>query len=351
MSEQLVIALDTMGGDWAPEVVIRGAALAQQRFPKVRFLLYGPEERLKTLLAKHKALQGVSDIVHTESVVRAEDKPSQALRNGRQSSMWQAIEAVRDGRANGVVSAGNTGALMAFAKFVLRTLPGIDRPAIASFFPTLKGESVMLDLGANIQCDANNLVQFAIMGNVFARTVLGIEAPQIGLLNVGSEDVKGDESLREAQSILRDTEFARQYYGFVEGDDIAKGTVEVIVTDGFTGNVVLKAIEGTAKLYAEFLRQTFKSSFLAALGYMIARPALRSLRIRLDPRRYNGAILLGLNGIVVKSHGGTDAFGFANAIAVAVDLVANKSIERIRQDFERLTHRPGPDSEIQSAVV
>jgi len=227
--------------------------------------------------------------------------------------------------------------LMAMSKFVLKTLPGIDRPAIASFFPTLRGESVMLDLGANLSCDADNLVQFAVMGHVFARTVLGILRPTVGLLNVGSEEVKGHEAVREAFALLRATSLPGEFHGFVEGDDIARGTVDVIVTDGFTGNVALKTLEGTAKLYAEFLKRSFKSSLIARFGYLLARPALNALRVRTDPRRYNGAIFLGLNGVAVKSHGGTDALGFANAIGVAVDMVTQESLEKIREDFARYT--------------
>jgi len=326
-----------MGGDHAPDMVIKGAALARVRFPDARFLFFGDQARVKPLLAKLPLLAKVSSVHHAEQEVKAEDKPSTALRAGRGSSMRLAIDAVRDGLAAGVVSAGNTGALMAMAKFVLKTMPGIDRPAIASFFPTLQAESVMLDLGANLQCDANNLVEFAVMGNVFARTVLGVLEPTVGLLNVGSEDIKGHESLREAHAILRDANLPGHFYGFVEGDDIAKGTVDVIVTDGFTGNIALKTIEGTVKLYSEFLRQTFSSSMLARLGYLLARPALRTLRTRTDPRRYNGAIFLGLNGIAVKSHGGTDAFGFANAIGVAIDMILHGAIEKISEDFAHLT--------------
>ncbi|MGH6959775.1 MAG: phosphate acyltransferase PlsX, partial [Dongiaceae bacterium] len=273
-----------------------------------------------------------------------EDKPSVALRSGRGSSMRLACDAVRDGEAAGVVSAGNTGALMAIAKFVLKTLPGIDRPAIASYFPTIRGESVMLDLGANVECDANNLVQFAVMGNVFARTVLGVLEPTIGLLNVGSEELKGHEAVREANALLRNTPLPGRFHGFVEGDDIAKGTVDVFVTDGFTGNITIKTIEGTAKLYSEFLRHTLKTSMLSRLGYLLARPALNGLRVRLDPRRYNGAIFLGLNGIAVKSHGGTDALGFANAIGVAVDMVVHGAIDKIKEDFGRLTAPTLPDA-------
>jgi len=332
----LAIALDAMGGDRAPEMVIRGASIAGKRFPQVRFLFFGDQAKIRPLIERLPRLRKVSSVHHAEHTVRADDKPSTALRAGRGSSMRLAIDAVHDGRAAGVVSAGNTGALMAMAKFVLKSLPGIDRPAIASFFPTLRSESVMLDLGANVQCDANNLVQFAVMGEVFARTVLGVVNPTIGILNVGSEDLKGHEAVREAHAILRATNLPGQFYGFVEGDDIAKGTVDVVVTDGFTGNIALKSIEGTAKLYAEYLREAFRSSLLARLGYLLARPALGTLRARTDPRRYNGAIFLGLNGIAVKSHGGTDAFGFANAIGVAIDMVLHGAIEKIKEDFGRL---------------
>jgi glycerol-3-phosphate acyltransferase PlsX len=268
-----------------------------------------------------KHLREVTTVVHTEEVVLSDDKPSAALRTGRNSSMRLAINAVRDGRAQGVVSAGNTGALMAMSKFVFKTLPGIDRPAIATYFPTLRGESVMLDLGANLNCDARNLVDFAVLGNAFARSILNISEPSYGLLNVGSEEIKGHEALHEASAILKSAGLPGRFVGFIEGDDIGRGTVDVVVTDGFTGNVALKTAEGTAKLINEFVRRTFRSSLLAGLGYLLARPALRKLRQRVDPRRYNGAVFLGLNGIAVKSHGGTDAFGFANAIGVAVDMV------------------------------
>jgi glycerol-3-phosphate acyltransferase PlsX len=340
VSGDVAIALDAMGGDRGPEMVMQGADIARLRFPKVRYLFFGDAARLQPMLARLPKLGLVSTIHHTEHEVRADEKPSIALRSGRGSSMRLAIDSVHDGRAAGVVSAGNTGALMAMAKFVLRTLPGIDRPAIASFFPTMRGESVMLDLGANVLCDANNLVQFAVMGEVFARTVLGVLEPSVGLLNVGSEDMKGHEAVRDAHAILRATALPGRFHGFVEGDDIAKGTVDVVVTDGFTGNITLKAIEGTVRLYAGFLRGSFRSSLLARLGYLLAQPALKTLRVRTDPRRYNGAIFLGLNGVVVKSHGGTDAFGFANAIGVAVDMVMHGAIEKISDDFTRLAALP-----------
>jgi glycerol-3-phosphate acyltransferase PlsX len=342
VTDSVAIALDAMGGDNAPGMVIKGANIARQRFPQARFLLFGNEERIRPLLRRLPQLTKVSSIHHTDLEVTAEEKPGAALRR-RGTSMRMACDAVESGQAAGVVSAGNTGAFMAIAKLVMKTLPGIHRPAIAGYFPTLRGESVMLDLGANVECDAENLVEFAIMGNVFARTVLGVLHPTVGLLNVGSEEMKGHEALREASALLRNTPMPGGFQGFVEGDDIAKGTVDVIVADGFTGNVALKTIEGTAKLYSGFLRETFRSSLLARLGYLLARPALNSLRTRVDPRRYNGAIFLGLNGIAVKSHGGTDAIGFANAIGVAVDMALHGAIEKIKEDFGRLTTQPLPD--------
>jgi len=326
-----------MGGDDAPQMVLKGANIACKRFPDAHYLLFGDEQRLRPLLKKAHKLAKRCSIRHTEETVPNDMKPSVALRQGRQSSMRLAIDAVRDGEAAGVVSAGNTGALMAMAKISLRMLAGIDRPAIASFFPTMRGESVMLDLGANVECDATNLVQFAVMGSVFARTVLGVREPSIGLLNVGTEEMKGHEEVRGAAQILRAaTHLPGTFHGFIEGDDIARGIVDVVVTDGFTGNVALKSIEGTVKLYGHFLRHSFKSSWMAGLGYLMARPALNALRARLDPRRYNGAIFMGLNGICVKSHGGTDAFGFANAIGVAVDMVQNGAIAKMQQEFEQM---------------
>tara|TARA_B100000676_G_C17851377_1_gene718289 strand:- start:159 stop:950 length:792 start_codon:yes stop_codon:yes gene_type:complete len=250
--------------------------------------------------------------------------------------MRLAINAVADGEAASVVSAGNTGALMAIAKFVLKTLPGIDRPAITAFYPTRNGEACMLDLGANLQCDAKNLVQFAVMGEVFARTVLGIGTPTIGLLNVGVEELKGHEEIREASAILRSTDLPGEFVGFVEGDDIAAGTVDVVVTDGFTGNVALKTAEGMIKLYAGFLKDAFQGSLIARLGYLLAKREITNLRARTDPRRYNGAMLLGLNGIVVKSHGGTDGFGFASAIEVAADMATHQFLQKITDDIDLL---------------
>jgi len=329
----LCIALDAMGGDHAPDMVVVGADMARTRCPGVRYLFFGDEARIRPLLEKYPALLPISTIRHTPDVVTGDTKPSVALRTGRNSSMRLAINAVAAGEAACVVSAGNTGALMAMAKFVLKTLPGIDRPAIASFFPTLRGESVMLDLGANLECDAENLLQFAVMGTVFSRTVLGVLQPTVGLLNVGSEEQKGHEQIRQAATALRESPLARNFHGFIEGNDIGAGTVDVIVTDGFTGNVALKTAEGTAKLMNEFLRRTFRSSLLAKLGYLLARNAFLKLKARMDPRRYNGAMFLGLQGVCVKSHGGTDAVGFGNAIGVACDLVQHGFNEKIRDEL------------------
>jgi glycerol-3-phosphate acyltransferase PlsX len=336
VSDEIRIALDAMGGDRAPAMVLQGADLALKRVPRLRFLIFGADSAIAPMLSRLPNLAAVATVHHTSEVVSGDARPSLALRTGRRSSMGLAIDAVAEGDADGVVSAGNTGALMALAKFVLKTLPGIDRPAIASFFPTRRGESVMLDLGANIDCDAENLVQFALMGDVFARTVLGLIEPRVGLLNVGSEDLKGNDVVRRASARLRGAMTPIRFHGFVEGDDIAAGTVDVVVTDGFTGNIAVKTAEGTARLFGEFLEEAFRHSLPARLGYLFARGALRRLRMRVDPRRYNGAIFLGLNGIAVKSHGSTDALGFANAIGVAADTMTNGFLDKIRSDLARL---------------
>ena len=348
MSEPLTIALDAMGGDNAPRVVIKGANMARRRFPDVRYLLFGDEARIRPLLKRRARLRAACTIVHTDSVVTSDAKPTVALRQGRKSSMQLAINAVRDGDAAGVVSAGNTGAMMAMAKIGLKTLPGIDRPAIAAIFPNRRGESVMLDLGANVECDANNLIQFAVMGGVFGRSVMGLFKPSVGLLNVGSEAVKGHDDVRQAAALLQDSDLPIKFHGFVEGDDIAAGTVDVLVTDGFTGNIALKSIEGTVRLYTEFLRKAFRSSLSSRIGYVLARRGLRKLRARVDPRRYNGAMFLGLNGIVVKSHGGTDAFGFANAIGVAVDMAVNGFNDKIIKELA--VHRLGDAAMTRAAA-
>ena len=338
-----LLAIDAMGGDAAPGVVVAGLEIAAERHPSARYLLFGDASQLEPLLARSRRAGGVCTVRHTDAVIPAEMKPTAALRV-RASSMRLAIDAVAAGEAAGVVSAGNTGALLTLAKVVLKTLPGIDRPAMAGIGPSRRGDVALLDLGANVACDVRNLVEFAIMGDVFARTVLGLTSPTIGLLNVGSEELKGDERVRQAAEMLRDSHLGPQFHGFVEGHDITAGTTDVVVTDGFTGNVALKTGEGAMKLMGDMLRQVFSSSLRAKLGYLLARPGLDRLRVWIDPRRYNGGMLLGLNGIVVKSHGGTDAEGFAHAVAVALDLVEHRFNERIREGVARAAtlRRPAP---------
>jgi glycerol-3-phosphate acyltransferase PlsX len=332
------LAIDAMGGDAAPEIVLDGLELAAERHPGARFLLVGDEARVGGALARRKRAAKVCSLRHAPEVISGDLKPTAALRM-RGSSMRMAIDAVAAGEAAGIVSAGNTGALMALAKIVIKTMPEIDRPALAAIGPSARGDVVLLDLGANVQCDARNLVEFAIMGDAFARVALGLTTPSIGLLNVGSEELKGDDRVRAAAEILRDSHVGAQFRGFIEGHDITAGTVDVVVTDGFTGNVALKTGEGALKLMRDLLRQVFTSSVPARLGYLLARPALDRLREWMDPRRYNGAILLGLNGVVVKSHGGTDALGFAHAVDVAMDMVTHGYNDRIRDGFDRLAGR------------
>jgi glycerol-3-phosphate acyltransferase PlsX len=341
------LAVDAMGGDNAPDMVVHGQDFAAERHPSARFLLIGNEPVLTALLARHKRARAACTVRHAPDVIANDMKPTAALRS-RQSSMRIAVDAVASGEASGLVSAGNTGALLALAKVIIKSLPGIDRPAMAGIGPSARGDVVMLDLGANVQCDVRNLVEFAVMGDVFARTVLGLTAPTIGLLNVGSEELKGDDTVREAAEILRASHIGPQFHGFVEGHDIAAGTTDVVVTDGFTGNVALKTAEGIAKLFSESLRASFRHSPLARIGYVFARGALKKLAARLDPRRYNGAMFLGLGGIAVKSHGSTDAFGFANAISVAIDLKVNGFLEKIRDELAQLNKLPAPQ---QSAAL
>ncbi|MBO6782978.1 MAG: phosphate acyltransferase PlsX [Alphaproteobacteria bacterium] len=336
MSDQITIALDAMGGDSAPQIVVAGANIARRRHPDVKFILYGDADEVSALVARQRGLDEFVEVRHADERVQPDDKPSQIVRSGKETSMWKAIEAVRDGDADGVVSAGNTGALLAMAMLILKRLEGIDRPAIASFFPTLRGETVMLDLGANIQCDARNLVEFSIMGEVFARTILGVQDPTIGLLNVGEEETKGNDALRDAANLLQDLDLPGEFVGFVEGDDIPAGAVDVVVTDGFTGNVALKTAEGTAKLLNAFIKETFRNSFWAKIGYIFAKRSFDKLRSRSDPRRYNGAMFLGLNGVCVKSHGGTDAVGFATAIGVAIDMIKYDGNALLKSNIERL---------------
>ena len=328
---KVVLALDGMGGDHAPGVVVNGADIARVRYPDTSYLLFGDPAKLKPLVDRRKGLAAAVEIVAAAEAVSADDKPSFALRRRRKSSMWLACQAAADGNADTVVSAGNTGALLAISMFAMRMLEGAHRPALASFLPTSRGETVMLDLGANLECDADNLAEFAVMGSVFAQVLLGLDAPKVGLLNVGSEELKGHDEVRQAAAWLRRDGAPVNFHGFIEGNDIGAGVVDVVATDGFTGNVALKAIEGTAKLYTGFVRDAFRTSTFAKIGYLFASGAWVKLRKRVDPRRYNGGVFLGLDGVCVKSHGGTDALGFAYAIGVAVDLVRyeykNKLVE------------------------
>jgi glycerol-3-phosphate acyltransferase PlsX len=335
MSDPFTLAVDAMGGDHAPAIVIEGLGLAAERHPGARFLLCGDEAKIAPILARSKRARAVCTVRHAPDVIGNETKVAAAIRM-RQSSMCVAIDAVAAGEAFGVVCAGNTGALMALSKLRIKRLPGIDRPALAAIMPSARGDVVMLDLGANLACDPRNLVEFALLGDMFARTVLGLTAPTIGLLNVGAEEQKGDERIRQAAEFLRGTQLAGQFHGFVEGHDIAAGTTDIVVSDGFSGNVALKTGEGALRLVSELMKQIFQSSLSARLGYLLAKSGLDQMRLFLDPRRYNGAVLLGLNGMVVKSHGGTDAEGFAHATDVAVDMVTHRFNERIREGLSQL---------------
>ncbi len=341
-AEKVVLALDGMGGDHAPAVVVNGAAIARERYPGTTFLLFGDPARLKPLVDRKKGLAQSLEIVAAEDVVTGEDKPTFALRRRRKSSMWLAVEAAAQGRADSVVSAGNTGALLAISMSAMRMVAGAHRPALASFLPTSRGEVVMLDLGANVECDSENLAEFAIMGSVFSQVLQGQDKPRVGLLNVGSEDLKGHDELRQAAAWLRRDGVPITFHGFVEGNDIGSGVVDVVVTDGFTGNVALKAIEGTAKLYTGFVRDAFRTSTFAKIGYMFASGAWIKLRKRVDPRRYNGGVFLGLDGICVKSHGGTDELGFAYAVGVAVDLVRYSYKDKVVEALAQLHRAEAP---------
>lgn len=338
MQDKITIALDVMGGDHAPKMVIEGAAEAHIRYPEADFIMFGPKSAIEEELQNYPSLIQHVSVVHTEEFVAAEDRPSQALRRGRNSSMGLALAAVRDGEADVAVSAGNTGALMALSKFTLRMLPGIDRPALISSLPTLRGEACMLDLGANIDCDSNNLVQFAVMGASYMRAVLGQNNPTVGLLNVGVEELKGSDTLRVAAKTLADSHHLHMdFKGFIEADSIGRGDVDVFVTDGFTGNISLKSIEGTATFMSELLRRAFSSSLMTKIGYLFSVKGINSLRNHLDPNNHNGGVFIGLNGLVVKSHGGANAHGFASAIGVAYDMTKNNLNALIAEDLGIIT--------------
>ncbi|MBL6939635.1 MAG: phosphate acyltransferase PlsX [Alphaproteobacteria bacterium] len=333
MAGELTVSIDAMGGDEGPSVVVAALARSVLRHPGVKFILHGDEAELKPLFEKRQALLERATIRHAPDRVRMEEKPSLALRRGRNSSMWRALEAVKNKEAQVAVSAGNTGALMAMSMFNLGTLEGISRPAIAALWPTKRGQSVVLDVGANVVVSAEQLVDFAVMGEAFARGILGLERPTVGILNIGTEDAKGNDAVKDAAHILRSNPtLPMEFCGFVEGDDIGEGTVDVVVTDGFTGNIALKTAEGTAKTVTHFLRSALMRSFFGRIGAFMASGALRALRRKLDPRAANGGIFLGLDGVVVKSHGGADALGFASALDMAIDMAKAGVVARIIND-------------------
>jgi phosphate acyltransferase len=332
------IAIDAMGGDEGVRVMVAGAALARHRHDRFKFLLVGDEAQIKAALENHPNLAAASEILHTDEVVSGDDKPSQAIRKSRNSSMGLAINAVKAGEAAAAVSAGNTGALMAMAKLALRTMPGIDRPALAALLPTLgDADVVMLDLGANTECDARNLVQFAVMGAAYSRIIFNFEKPRVRLLNIGTEEMKGTDSLRFAAQHLRGSpELHMAFEGFIEADKINRGDCDVVVCDGFSGNIALKSIEGAARFVTDLLRRAFTSSIRSKFGFLVSKPATELLKHHLDPNNHNGAVFMGLNGVVVKSHGSASIKGVANAVEVAARLVEDDITTRIAQDLEQI---------------
>ena len=330
------IAIDAMGGDSGPAAIVAGIARAHRKDPALHFIIFGDESLIRPELERHSKAAASVELIHTAEAIAATEKPSQAIRRARTTSMGMAVNAVKDGNADAAVSGGNTGAMMAMSKLALRTMPGIDRPALAALLPTL-GESdvVMLDLGANTECDAQNLVQFAVMGAAYARTVLRIAKPRVRLLNIGTEELKGTDELKEAAALLREADYLPlKFDGFTEGDQLSRGNVDVVVTDGFSGNIALKTAEGTARFVTDLLRRAFKSSLRSKAGFALSRPALNLLKVHLDPNNHNGAVFLGLNGLVVKSHGGANSKGIANAIQVAAQMVRNDITRKIGEDLD-----------------
>jgi len=339
VTRALTVSIDAMGGDAGPAVVVSALLKTIQRHSTgtVNFILHGDEAELNPLVARQPKLAGRVTVRHAPGRVSMEDKPSHVLRRGKDTSMWHTINCVKEGDADVAVSAGNTGALMAVSMFGLGIIEGISRPAIAVIWPTLKGQTIVLDVGANVGATDEMLVDFAVMGEAFAHAIFGLANPTVGILNVGAEEQKGNESVRGAAQILRNSNLPMDFHGFVEGDDIAKGTVDVVVTDGFTGNIALKTAEGTARLVGSYLRSALKRSFMSKLGAVIASGALQTLRRKLDPRAQNGGVFLGLNGVVVKSHGGADAVGFASALDMAIDMARADINARITTDRSRIT--------------
>ncbi|WOC15023.1 phosphate acyltransferase PlsX [Pseudochrobactrum sp. MP213Fo] len=349
----VTISIDAMGGDFGPEVVIPAAANALERHPDIRFVFYGLAGQVEPFLDKYPKLKAASQLHFSETAVQMDEKPSQALRNGRgKSSMWQAIEAVKNGEADVCISAGNTGALMAMAKFCLRMMASIERPAIAAIWPTARGDSIVLDVGASIGADARQLLDYSVMGAGMARALFEIERPTVGLLNIGVEEVKGLDAIKEAGAALRATPHPGfEYTGFVEGNDIGRGVVDVVVTEGFAGNIALKTAEGTVKQIAAYLRGAMNRTWMARIGYILAKGAFDRLRDKMDPNKVNGGVFLGLNGVVIKSHGGANAEGFCSAIEVGYDMVRNGLLQKIDADLTKFySHYNAAELEAASAT-
>lgn len=344
MAEPRILALDAMGGDHGPDVVVPGAAISLERHPGMSFVFFGDEPRIAAALDAHPSLKAKSRIVHTAHVIAMDEKPSQALRRGKGSSMWLALEAVKNKEAHAAVSAGNTGALMAMSKLILRPMAGIERPAIAAIWPTVHSECIVLDVGANIGASARQLADFALMGAAMARALFHVERPTVGLLNVGVEEVKGNEDVKEAHGLLKEIDLPLDYRGFVEGDEIGQGRVDVVVVEGFAGNIALKTAEGTARQIGQYLKDAMTRTLISKIGAFLARGGFRVLKEKMDPRRVNGGTFLGLNGIAVKSHGGIDALGFASAVDLGYEMAGSGLLERLAADLDAFHHKLDKDT-------
>ncbi len=339
MTDQLVISIDAMGGDDAPDIVVEGVEVYLKHHPEaesIRYLLHGDEAQLNPLLNKHSRVKRAAEIRHTELKIDMDAKPSQAVRRGKGSSMWNTVAAVKSGEANVGISAGNTGALMAMSKLQLRTKEGVQRPAIAAIWPQPGSMCVVLDVGANVECDAAQLVEFAVLGEAYFRALYNKENPSIGLLNVGTEELKGNSVIKAAHERLTESELGLNYVGYVEGNDISFGDVDVVVTDGFTGNIALKTAEGTAKLIGHFFQKSLNSTLWSKFASFLNYAGFMRLKKRMDPRRANGGVFLGLNGLMIKSHGGTDGVGFANALSIAINLAKSHYLEEIEEELTAL---------------
>ena len=338
------LALDAMGGDYGPKVVVPGAEISRVRHPNLSFLMFGIKDEIEAELSEFPELAEKTEIIHTDISIPMDMKPSQALRQGRHSSsMWLTLKAVKEGKADAAVSAGNTGALMAMSKFCLKTMPGIERPAIAAIWPTVESECIVLDVGANVGATAQQLFDFALMGAAMSRAITGIKKPRVGLLNVGVEEIKGVEEVKAAANLLKNEDLPLNYQGFVEGNDLGHGVADVIVTEGFSGNIALKTAEGTAKQIGAYLKAAMNRSLLAKVGAFLAQDAFKALKAKMDPRQMNGGTFLGFNGIVIKSHGGTDPTGFASAVDLGYDVARSSIVSSIAEDIDRF-HSNGLDT-------